>query len=111
MGAATEAEIVPVPAKPAVPSRCPHRNAAAKMRAEPGDTLAIDGAGMAGLPRLGVIVAVYGRDGAPPYLVRWTAGDYESRVYPERGARVEKSRGHYPAASRPPTAAVGRSRV
>jgi hypothetical protein len=43
---------------------------------------------MAGLPRLGVIVAVYGRDGAPPYFVRWIAGDYESRVHPGPGERA-----------------------
>ena len=91
MSAATEAVIVPVPAMPGVPGRCLHRDAGVSMRAEPGDTLAIDGAGMAGLPRLGVIVAVYGRDGAPPYLVRWTAGDYESRVYPGPGVRIEQS--------------------
>jgi hypothetical protein len=62
------------------------------MRPELGDTLVIDGAGMAGLPLLGTIVAVYGDDGAPPYLVRWTAGDYESRVFPGAGARIEKHR-------------------
>jgi Domain of unknown function (DUF1918) len=91
LSAATEALTVPVPAVPVSPGECPHRDAGMSMQAEPGDTLAIDGAGMAGLPRLGVIVAVYGRDGAPPYLVRWTAGDYESRVYPGPGARIEKS--------------------
>jgi Domain of unknown function (DUF1918) len=90
VSAATEAVIVPVPAMPGVPGQCLHRDAGDSMRAEPGDTLAIDGAGMAGLPRLGMIIAVYGRDGAPPYLVRWTAGDYESRVHPGPGARIEK---------------------
>ncbi len=59
-------------------------------RAQPGDTLVIDGAGMAGLPRTGTIIAVTGQDGKPPYLVRWTAGDYESRISPGPGARVEK---------------------
>jgi hypothetical protein len=91
VSAASEPVIVPVPAMPASSGRCPHRDGGVSMRAEPGDTLAIDGAGMAGLPRLGVIVAVYGRGGAPPYLVRWTAGGYESRVYPGHGARIERS--------------------
>jgi hypothetical protein len=45
---------------------------------------------MAGLPRTGVIIAVPGRDGAPPYLVHWTAGDYDSRVTPGSGARIER---------------------
>lgn len=91
MSAATEAVIVPVPAMPASPGRCPHRGGRVSMRAEPGDTLAIDGAGMARVPRLGVIVAVYGWDGAPPCLARWTAIGYESRVYPGPGARIEHS--------------------
>jgi hypothetical protein len=86
----TEAVIVLVGALPGLPGQCPHRDASASMRAEPGDTLAIDGAGMAGLPRLGMVVAVYGAAGAPPYLVRWTAGDYQSRVSPGPGARIEK---------------------
>lgn len=60
------------------------------LRAEPGDVLSIDGTGMSGLPRTGTIIAVAGQDGTPPYLVRWTAGDYESRISPGPGARIEK---------------------
>lgn len=59
------------------------------LRAEVGDTLVIDG-GMAGLPRIGAIIAVTGRDGSPPYLVRWLAGEYESRISPGAGARIGK---------------------
>ena len=62
------------------------------LHAEVGDTLVIDDGGMAGLPRIGTIVAVIGRDGSPPYLVHWLAGDYESRILPGPGARVEKQR-------------------
>jgi Domain of unknown function (DUF1918) len=87
---ATETTTVPMPARPEVPGRGLSRDPGQGMRAEPGDTLVIDGAGMAGLPLLGAIVGVCGQDGAPPYLVRWTAGDYESRVYPGPGARIEK---------------------
>lgn len=58
--------------------------------AEPGDTLVIDGASVSGLPRTGIIIAVEGQDGGPPYLVRWTGGDYESRISPGPGARVER---------------------
>jgi Domain of unknown function (DUF1918) len=64
------------------------------LRAEVGDTLVIDSGGMAGLPRIGTIIAVTGQDGSPPYMVRWLAGEYESRILPGAGARVEK---HLPA--------------
>ena len=66
--------------------------------AEIGDMLVIDDSGMAGLPRIGTIIAVTGPDGSPPYLVRWLAGDYESRIRPGRGARVER---RCPAPRRP----------
>ena len=59
-----------------------------------GDTLVIDSGGMARLPRIGTIIAVTGQDGSPPYPVRWLAGEYESRILPGAGARVEK---HAPA--------------
>ena len=57
--------------------------------AQPGDTVVIDGAGMAGLPRTGTVIAA-GQHGEPPYLIRWTAGDYDSWFTPGVGARVEK---------------------
>lgn len=62
------------------------------LRARPGDTLVIGGAGMPGVPRTGVIIAVTGQDGRSPYLVRWTTGDYESRISPGPGARIEPHR-------------------
>jgi len=55
-----------------------------------GDILIIDGAGMAGLPLRGTIVALSGDDRTPGYLVRWTGGDYESWVIPGPRARIEK---------------------
>jgi hypothetical protein len=33
-----------------------------------------------------------GQDGSPPYLVHWTAGDYDAQVTPDLGARIEKHR-------------------
>lgn len=60
--------------------------------AEPGDTIFIDGAGGSGLPRAGIIIAVPGQDGGPPYLVHWITGDYDSRVTPGPGARIERHR-------------------
>lgn len=62
------------------------------LHAEPGDTIVIDGAGVAGLPRTGTIIAVTSQDGTPPYRVRWTVGDYESFIRPGPSARVEKHR-------------------
>jgi len=58
--------------------------------AEVGDTLVIDQPDGAGLPRVGEIVAIPGPRGAPPYLVRWLAGDYESLIVPGRMAHVER---------------------
>lgn len=80
---ATETMNVPVP-------HSPESQGCQDMRSALGDTLVIDGAGMAGLPLLGTIVAIFGDDGAPPYLIHWTGGDYESRVFPGAGARIEK---------------------
>jgi Domain of unknown function (DUF1918) len=59
------------------------------VHAQPGDTLVIDSASTAGLPRVGIIIAVIGQDGSPPFLVRWITGDYESRIIPGPGARIE----------------------
>jgi hypothetical protein len=75
------------------------------LRAEVGDTLIIDDGGMAGLPRIGTITAVADQDGSPPYLVHWLAGEYESRILPGPGARIEK---HREAPRRPGTDSVPR---
>lgn len=88
LAAATGALNAPVPHTP----QAPNLDVGQNTRSAPGDTLIIDGAGMAGLPLLGTIVAILGDDGAPPYLVRWTGGDYESRVFPGSGAHIEKHR-------------------
>jgi hypothetical protein len=79
--------ITTAPAPPGVPGQEPSGGPGPVLRAEPGDTLIIDGAGVA---RTGIIIAVPGRNGRPPYLVHWTAGDYDARVSPGAGARVEK---------------------
>ena len=60
------------------------------LHAEAGDTLVMGAEGTAGFPRTGQILAVLGPGGSPPYRVRWLAGEYESRVTPGPGARVEK---------------------
>lgn len=81
-----------VPATIGAPGQRPSPGPRPALRAEPGDTLVIEGAGMAGLPRTGIIIAVEGQDGRPPYLVRWTMGDYESRISPGPGARIDRHR-------------------
>lgn len=72
----------------------PHRDLRSQpsttLRAQVGDTLIAEGAGLAGTPRIGEIVAVTNADGSPPYRVRWLAGDYESLIFPGPGTRVEK---------------------
>lgn len=60
------------------------------LHAKPGDTLIIDDAGPGRIPRIGIIIAVANQDGTPPYLVSWTGGDYQSRIVPGIGARIEK---------------------
>lgn len=75
--------------RPAARQR-PSADPRTRLRAEAGDTLVIDAAGQAGLPRVGTIVAVSGPDGSPPYLVRWVTGDYESTIIPGPGSHVEK---------------------
>ena len=60
---------------PTAPSQRPFTGFGPVLRGEPGDTPVIAGEHVSGLPRSGTIIAVAGRDGRPPFLVRWTAGD------------------------------------
>jgi hypothetical protein len=61
-----------------------------RLRAVVGDTLIIGTASEGRLARTGEIIEVLGSDGAPPYRVRWLAGEYESVITPGSGARVRK---------------------
>lgn len=81
-----------VPATIVAPRQWPSPDPRLALRAEQGDTLVIKGAGRSGPLRVGIIIAVEGHDGRPPYLVRWTTGDYESRISPGPGARIDKHR-------------------
>jgi len=69
-----------------------HRTAHAggQLCAEPGDTLIIGEDNADDSHRIGMIVAVIGVDGAPPYLVRWLAGDFESTISPGAGTHVRQ---------------------
>jgi hypothetical protein len=76
-------------ARPSLPGQEPSADCGQGWRAEPGDTIIIDGSDLAG-PRIGTIISVGSADGSPPYLVHWHAGDYESRICPGPGARIRR---------------------
>ncbi len=64
------------------------------MHATIGDKIVVRSHHVGELDREGVIVAVEGEDGGPPFRVRWAHGDHESVFFPGPGTVVE----HYPAA-------------
>jgi len=57
------------------------------MRANVGDELIV-GKSAGSAARVGEIVAVRGSGGAPPYLVHWVVGDYDSLVSPWPGVEI-----------------------
>lgn len=58
------------------------------MKATIGDQLHMHSRTVEEADRMGVILEVRGRDGAPPYLVRFTDG-HERLVYPGMDCEVE----------------------
>jgi hypothetical protein len=60
------------------------------MRAEVGDRLHMHGRTVGAKDRMAKIVDVRGKDGAPPYLVRFPDG-HESLIYPGSDCVVEHS--------------------
>ncbi len=58
------------------------------MKAQVGDELVVKGAHVGDVQRRGVIIEVHGKDGAPPYLVRWSDG-HESSFFPSSDTVVE----------------------
>jgi hypothetical protein len=61
------------------------------MNARVGDELTVTGLHEDDEDRFGTIIRVDGRNGAPPYLVRWRDGE-ESVFFPVSGVQVE----HHP---------------
>ncbi|MBX6355214.1 MAG: DUF1918 domain-containing protein [Micromonosporaceae bacterium] len=59
------------------------------MKAHVGDRLVLEGTRVGDPRRVGVITAVRGHDGAPPYLVRWLDNGREALVFPGPSARVQ----------------------
>ena len=66
------------------------------MQASIGDRLVVKGHHIGDPDRNAVVLEVHGHNGAPPYLVRWSAG-HESVFVPSSDATVE----HPPVAAPP----------
>jgi hypothetical protein len=72
------------------------------MRARPGDVLVVSGHHLGQQPQEAEVLEARGRDGGPPFLVRWMSDGRETVVYPSSDVRVEH-RGE-PAMPEPPPA-------
>jgi hypothetical protein len=59
------------------------------MQASVGDRIIVKGLHLGEPDRDGEILAVEGRDGAPPYQVRWAADGHISLFFPSSDAVVE----------------------
>ncbi len=58
--------------------------AGAIMRAAVGDMLVVHGAGI----RTGLIIGVVGKNGTPPYVVRWLGDGHIAMVTPDQYSRI-----------------------
>lgn len=61
------------------------------MQAQVGDRLVVEGKAVDMPRRDGEVVEVHGKDGAPPYLVRWSDG-HEGLTFPGPDAHIVSSR-------------------
>jgi hypothetical protein len=59
------------------------------MKVHVGDRLILPGTHVGDHQRVGLVVEVHGRDGAPPYLVRWEDSGHESLCFPGPEARLD----------------------
>ena len=66
------------------------------MSVQVGDELVVRGPHVGDRDREGVVIEIHGKNGAPPYLVRWEDG-HESVFVPASDTHVE----HRPARQRP----------
>jgi hypothetical protein len=76
------------------------------MKAKPGDHIILAAPTVDGALREGEIVEVRGKDGGPPYAVRWSDG-HEGLLYPGPGSVLRVSPGHADVAPVHPEAAAG----
>lgn len=61
------------------------------MPAKPGDRITVYSTVVGGKERDGEVVAARGRDGGPPYLVRWDDTGAESLLFPGSDTVVRSS--------------------
>jgi hypothetical protein len=59
------------------------------MRAQLGDELIVESTVPVPSRRVGIVVGLKNADGSPPYLIHWTAGDYNSLIFPGPHARMK----------------------
>ena len=64
------------------------------MKAKVGDRIVVRGHHVGEQERDGRILEVHGGDGAPPYLVRWSADGHEGLVFPGSDMAIEGSESH-----------------
>jgi hypothetical protein len=69
------------------------------MRASVGDVLVLPG----GEGRTGLVIGVVGKDGAPPYVIKWRSDGHIAMVTPGPYSRIVRApRGsHHPTAASP----------
>jgi Domain of unknown function (DUF1918) len=58
--------------------------AGAVMRASVGDVLVVPGNGR----RAGLVIGVIGKDGAPPYVIKWLSDGHIAMVTPDQYSRI-----------------------
>jgi Domain of unknown function (DUF1918) len=63
------------------------------MKAQIGDRLILAGTHVGDPQRSGVVLEVHGRDGAPPYLVRWEDSGHQTLCFPGPDAQVQPAVG------------------
>jgi len=59
------------------------------MQATKGDHLIVHGRNVGGAERHGEVVDVRGKDGQPPYVVRWEPDGHEGLVFPGPDCEIE----------------------
>jgi hypothetical protein len=66
------------------------------VQAAVGDWIIVRSRNVGQADRRGEIIAVRGEDGAPPWVVRWSADGHEALMYPGADATIEHEV-HHPA--------------
>jgi hypothetical protein len=62
------------------------------MRAAAGDMLVVHGAEI----RTGLIIGIVGKNGTPPYVVRWLSDGHIAMVTPDQYSRIRPAPGGLP---------------